>query len=323
MSVSATAFGVATIDSVGGILDCWFPTPRLGEGLPSEQRVPDSNGDEIDALSDVYAGAIGYDPIRNVRRVGITVSIEDLDGAIFGSADAFLRLHLLSHRLVAPNTINLDGLLTTLRQDVAWTSAGPCCHAELPRIMARARAAGIPLHVRSIFPVPPMLDYVWPEGVIIADGLRVLLGAYLSPGTTLTPEGACGFNAGTLGRCMVEGRISIGVVVGAETDVGGGASLMGVTSGGGRQIVSIGKRCLLGANSGVGIALGDDCVVEAGCYVTAGTLVRCPDGQVVKAWQLAGRPDLLFRRHSQSGALEAVGNNSRWNGLNAAFHHAA
>lgn len=322
MSTGAAAFGIATIDSAGSLLDCWFPEPALRDGRQSEQRILEY-AEAVHFLGGAYAGTIGYDPIRNVRRVAIAVSIGDLAQPVAGISDAFLRLHLLSHRLVLPNMINLGGLLATLRQDIAWTSAGPCCQGELPDIVARARGAGISLEVRSTSPVPPLLDYVWPDRVIIADSLRVLLGAYLSPGTTFAADGACGFNAGTLGRCMVDGRIGIGVVVGEETHVGGGASLLAMTSGDGRGIVSVGKRCLLGANSSVGIPLGDDCVVEAGCDIMPGALVRRSHGQVVKAARLSGRSNLLFRRSFGGGALEVVDNSSRWTGLNAAFHHAA
>jgi 2,3,4,5-tetrahydropyridine-2-carboxylate N-succinyltransferase len=223
---------------------------------------------------------------------------------------------------VRPNTINLAGLLEHCDHATAWTSLGPCPASDLAEVALRAQALGRAFQVKGVFPVPPMLDYVWPSGVTIADAARVLLGAHLAPGTMVTPEGFCGVNAGTLGPCMVEGRISAGVVVGAGSDIGGGASLMGVTSGGGREVVSLGERCLLGANSGVGIALGDDCIVEAGCYVTAGAPVRLADGRIIKARELSGRSRLLFRRNAQSGVLEALQNAGRWDGLNPLLHPA-
>ncbi len=262
----------------------------------------------------------GEDPIRKVHRIAVRVTIADLDSPVADLHDAYLRLHLLSHRIIQPTTINVDGLLKAMRHDVAWTSLGPCPASGLGVVLSRAAAAGRTFFVRGVFPVPPMLDYVWPSGVTIADATRVLLGAHLAPGTMVTAEGFCGVNAGTLGPCMVEGRISAGVVVGAGSHIGGGASLMGVTSGGGREVVSVGQRCLLGANSGVGIALGDDCIVEAGCYITAGAPIRIDDGRVVKARWLSGRSRLIFRRNAQTGALEAVENTGRWEGLNPLLH---
>jgi len=320
-SMGAAGVGVATLDRDGSLLDCWFPSPELRENMPAERRLC-SETEAISAIGQAAAQLVGYDPLRDVRRVVVSVSIEDLSREMSDLYDLYLRLHLLSHRLVRPNSINVANLLKIVRNGVAWTSAGPCLVSQVGSAVTRAHSLGRPLVVRGTFIIPPMTDYVWPEGVSIADSTRVLLGAYLAPGTMVTPVGCCGPNAGTLGRSMVEGRISIGVVIGEESDVGAGASLMGVTSGGGREIVALGKRCLLGANSGLGIALGDDCVVEAGCYITAGALVRCADGRVVKARELAGRSNLLFRRHSQTGVLEAIENRSRWGGLNPDLHRA-
>jgi 2,3,4,5-tetrahydropyridine-2-carboxylate N-succinyltransferase len=233
----------------------------------------------------------------------------------------YLRLHLLSNRLAPPNSINLDGLFALLN-NVAWTDLGPVAVADLDGVRLARRAAAAALTVKAVDKIPQLLDYVVPSGVRIADGTRVRLGAHLAAGTTVMHEGFCNFNAGTLGTSMVEGRISQGVVVGDGSDVGGGASIMGTLSGGGTERVSIGERCLLGANSGLGISLGDDCVVEAGLYVTAGTLVKLPDGQVVKARELSGISAMTFLRNSQTGAVElrprAEGS---WRGLNAALHH--
>lgn len=316
----ASAAGVMTVDADGDLLDSWFPRPVLvsagvgaGLSLLSREEAEAKLGRDVAAL-------VGEDRIRGVHRVAVEMTIADLDSPITNSHDAFLRLHLLSHRLAPPNSINMDGLLEVLRHDAAWTSRGPCRVRDLQDVAPRAKAADPSFQVRGVFPVPPMLDYVWPSGVTIADGARVLLGAHLASGTMVTPEGFCGVNAGTLGPCMVEGRISAGVVVGSGSDIGGGASLMGVISGGGRQVVSMGERSLLGANSGIGIALGDDCIVEAGCYVTAGAPIRLADGRIVKARELSGQSRLIFRRNAQTGALEAVENTGRWEGLNPLLH---
>jgi 2,3,4,5-tetrahydropyridine-2-carboxylate N-succinyltransferase len=231
----------------------------------------------------------------------------------------YLRLHLLSHRFVAPNTINLDGVFGVLT-NVVWTDLGPVAVDELDDVRLRVRKSGRILHVHGVDKFPRMVDYVVPSGVRIADASRVRLGAHLSEGTVVMHEGFCNFNAGTLGTSMVEGRISQGVIVGDGSDVGGGASIMGTLSGGGTEQVTIGERCLLGANSGIGISLGDDCVVEAGLYVTAGTLVRLPDGEVVKGRALSGIAGMMFIRHSQSGAVEARPRRGTWGGLNAALH---
>jgi 2,3,4,5-tetrahydropyridine-2-carboxylate N-succinyltransferase len=263
--------------------------------------------------------AIDTDEIRGVSVRIVRTVIQDLQAAPADVADAYLRLHLLSHRLVAPRTINLDGVFGVL-PNVAWTSLGPVPIAEVGPARLKARSRGIALTVLSVDKFPRMVDYVVPSGVRIADADRVRLGAHLAPGTTVMHEGFCNFNAGTLGTSMVEGRISAGVVLGDGTDLGGGASVMGTLSGGGKQVVSLGEHCLVGANAGVGISLGDGCVVEAGLYVTAGTKLTLPDGTVAKARELSGQPGWLFRRNSLTGAVEAVRRTGSWGGLNEALH---
>jgi 2,3,4,5-tetrahydropyridine-2,6-dicarboxylate N-succinyltransferase len=243
----------------------------------------------------------------------------DLDRPPADCADAYLRLHLLSHRLMRPNSMNLDGIFKLL-PNVAWTSLGPVAASETGAVRQRALSRGIHLDVRSVDKFPPMLDYVVPSGVRVADAARVRLGAHLAEGTTVMHEGFVNFNAGTLGPAMVEGRISQGVVVGSDTDIGGGASIMGTLSGGGTQVISVGQRCLLGANSGLGISLGDDCVIEAGLYLTAGTVVTLPDGQQVKARDLSGQAALLFRRNSTTGTVEAISRPGTWGSLSADLH---
>src|SRR5262249_1941429 len=261
----------------------------------------------------------GGDRHRRVRTVVLRTVI-DLDTPPVDVPDAFLRLHLLSHRMIRPHGCNLEGLFGVL-QTVVWTNHGACAVDDFEVTRLRLRAAGAArVEVNSVDKFPRMSDYVVPTGVRIADADPVRLGAHLAPGTTVMHEGFVNFNAGTLGTSMVEGRISAGVVVGDGSDVGGGASIMGTLSGGGNEVISVGRRCLLGANSGIGISLGDDCVVEAGLYVTAGTLVTLPDGEVVKARQLSGANGLLFRRNSRSGAVEALPRSGSWAGLNAALH---
>ena len=288
------------------LLDVWYPSPVLGN--------------QPDDVENLDAGTKG-DEIRGVKVVAVRTTIEDLAAAPADSADAYLRLHLLSHRLVKPRTINLDGIFGLLPL-VAWTNIGPVPTDRLASVRMRARAKGIHLTVFGVDRFPRMVDYVVPDGVRIADADRVRLGAYVASGTVVMHEGFINFNAGTLGTSMVEGRISAGVVVGDGSDIGGGASIMGTLSGGGTEVISIGRRCLVGANAGVGISLGDDCVVEAGCYITAGSKVSLPDGSVAKARDLSGKPGLLFRRNSQSGALEAVQRQGSWGGLNADLHAA-
>jgi len=290
----------------GVVLDTWFPQPRLGGGLDPQEPVPV----ELRALEtdDLDRGVI-------VRAVAVDI---DLDAAPTTVPDAYLRLHLLSHRLVAPNSINLDGLFGVLT-NVVWTSVGPCAVDDFEATRLRLRRRG-PLQVTSVDKFPRMTDYVLPSGVRIADADRVRLGAHLAPGTTVMHEGFVNFNAGTLGTSMVEGRIVQGVVVGDGSDIGGGASIMGTLSGGGTQRVSVGRRCLLGAQAGLGIALGDDCVVEAGLYVTAATKVTLPDGSVVKAVELSGRSGVLFLRNSVTGTVEARDRTGHGIALNDALH---
>ena len=294
--------GIATIAANGDILDCWFMQIELNP---------------ITTIADRSA-LLTADPLRGVTKEAIDIEI-DLDSAPTSAADAYLRLHLLSHRLVKPHGQNLDGIFGLLT-NVVWTSAGPCSLIDFELTRAKLRAAHGNLTVYSVDKFPRMVDYVVPEGVRIADGDRVRLGAYLSSGTTIMHEGFVNFNAGTLGKSMVEGRISSGVVVGDGSDVGGGASIMGTLSGGGKKVIAIGERCLLGANSGLGISLGNDCVIESGTYITAGSKITLPDGAVVKARELSGASNLIFRRNSQSGNLEVVPKVGGWNGLNSILH---
>jgi len=259
------------------------------------------------------------DPVRGVRIARQLCAIADLDQPPADSGDAYLRLHLLSHRLVRPNTVSLDGIFKVL-PNVCWTSLGPVAVSEIDAVRQRALARGIHLDVRSVDKFPPMLDFVVPSGVRVADAARVRLGAHLAEGTTVMHEGFVNFNAGTLGPAMVEGRISQGVVVAAGTDVGGGASIMGTLSGGGTQVISVGQRSLLGANSGLGISLGDDCVIEAGLYLTAGTVVLLPNGARVKARELSGLSGLLFRRNSVTGSVEAIARSGTWGSLSNDLH---
>lgn len=303
LTCAASGLGLASYYG-DDILDVWYPEPALSES-------------PIDVVG--LTNAIDLDPIREVRTQTIRTHIPDLSAPPVDTADVYLRLHLLSHRLVTPHSINLDGLFGLL-PNVAWTNLGPVPVGAVAATRLRARSKGQQLQVHGIDKFPRMTDYVTPSGVRIADADRVRLGAHLAEGTTVMHEGFCNFNAGTLGTSMVEGRISAGVVVGNGSDVGGGASIMGTLSGGGNQVISIGEGCLIGANAGIGISLGDNSVVEAGCYVTAGSKVLLPDGQVVKAATLSGATGLLFRRNSQSGALEASARTGSWGGLNAVLH---
>ena len=298
----ATATGLATY-SADVLLDVWYPQPVLGD-----------NPAHVTGLE----RGIDTDALRGVR-VEVITTTSDLSAAPTDAADAYLRLHLLSHRLMAPRTINLDGLFGLLT-NVAWTSLGPVAVENVSEVAIKARAKGIYPNVFGLDKFPRMLDYVVPSGVRIADADRVRLGAHLAAGTTVMHEGFVNFNAGTLGASMVEGRISAGVVVGNGSDIGGGASIMGTLSGGGKEVITIGENCLVGANAGVGISLGDSCVVEAGCYITGGSKITLPDNTVVKAKELSGANGLLFRRNSVSGALEAVTREGTWGGLNEALH---
>lgn len=347
----AFGVGLATIaDRDGTVLDTWFPSVNhkvnlgmaailadvVGHGAGSTsygldraqieeilgrcEAVIRDGGDHpnLDVLGELLAGVPAGD-LPTSRRAVVTF-IGDLADCPVDTQDAYLRLHLLSHRAVAPNSLNLDGIFGLL-PNVAWTSAGPCDVASLPRVQRAAAIAGRPLGVNGVDKFPRMCDYVVPSGVRIADGSRVRLGAHLAEGTTVMHEGFVNFNAGTLGPCMVEGRISAGVVVGANSDLGGGSSIMGTLSGGGKERITVGQNCLIGANGGVGISLGDGCVVEAGLYVTAGTLVTTPEGEVVKASALSGASGLLFRRNSRTGSVEVLSREGAWSeGLNEALH---
>jgi 2,3,4,5-tetrahydropyridine-2-carboxylate N-succinyltransferase len=302
----AWGHGLATVTPSGDVLDTWFPDPRLGP-VPPGEVVPVG-----------LAAAERVDEVRGVRVVAVTATV-DLDAAPADVPDVYLRLHLLSHRLVAPHGVDLSGVFGILA-NVAWTTLGPCPPADVEAVRLRHRTAGGHLTVTGVDKFPRMVDYVVPSGVRIADADRVRLGAHLAAGTTVMHEGFVNYNAGTLGASMVEGRISAGVVVGDGSDIGGGASIMGTLSGGGKEVISVGRRCLLGANAGIGISLGDDCVVAAGCYVTAGTQVTLPDGEVVKAASLSGRDGLLYLTNSVTGAVEARARTASWGELNAALH---
>jgi 2,3,4,5-tetrahydropyridine-2-carboxylate N-succinyltransferase len=303
MTTIASGHGIATISN-GTTLDVWFPSPSLS-------AISGSAPAELTALT-------GVDAARAISREVISIEI-DITKAPSNAADAYLRLHLLSHRLVKPHGVALDGIFGLL-SNVVWTSAGPCPVEGFEITRARLKAAYGHVSVYGIDKFPRMVDYVVPSGVRIADADRVRLGAHLASGTTVMHEGFVNFNAGTLGTSMVEGRISAGVVVGDGTDVGGGASIMGTLSGGGKEVISIGEKCLLGANSGLGISLGDNCVIEAGTYITAAAKVRLPDGEIVKAGTLSGASNLLFRRNSLDGCLEVVLRTGTWGGLNSILH---
>ena len=300
---AAYGYGISTIAKDGSTLDTYFH--QLGLGAAEASR------DDLASLE-------GADNEREITRKLVKTEIE-LDKPPTSVADAYLRLHLLSHRLVKPHGLSLEGIFSILN-NVIWTSHGPCAIAGFDQVRLKLRAKYGYLAIYGVDKFPRMLDYVLPEGVRIADADRVRLGAYLSPGTTVMHEGFVNFNAGTLGASMVEGRISAGVVVGDGSDIGGGASIMGTLSGGGKEVISIGKRTLLGANSGLGISLGDDCVLEAGVYLTAGSKVLLPDGKIVKARELSGANSLLIRRNSQSGAIEALNKSGSWGGLNSVLH---
>ncbi|MFE2287207.1 2,3,4,5-tetrahydropyridine-2,6-dicarboxylate N-succinyltransferase [Streptomyces sp. NPDC059443] len=318
-TTGAVAAGLATITADGTVLDTWFPAPQLvaEPGPAGTERLTAEQAVEL--LGATAPKAIRQDAVRGVEVVAVRTVIASLEDKPLDAHDAYLRLHLLSHRLVKPHGQNLDGVFGLLA-NVAWTSLGPVAVDQVETVRLNARAEGLHLQVTSIDKFPRMTDYVAPKGVRIADADRVRLGAHLAEGTTVMHEGFVNFNAGTLGTSMVEGRISAGVVVGDGSDIGGGASTMGTLSGGGKQIISIGERTLIGAEAGVGIALGDECVVEAGLYVTAGTRVTLPDGQIVKALELSGANNILFRRNSVTGAVEARPYKAAWGGLNEVLH---
>jgi 2,3,4,5-tetrahydropyridine-2-carboxylate N-succinyltransferase len=349
---AAFGIGIATHSLADdAVLDTWFPVVNLGENLGAAAVVADVVGHDggpgtydltpevlaevlhrcapmvddggdhpnLRVLSDLAWGTPAEPPLP-VRRRPVITFVGDLGEAPVDAHDVYLRLHLLSYRKVAPHGVNLDGQFGLLA-NVVWTTLGPCDVASFEAARSRLRSAGTPVAVTSVDKFPRMLDYVVPSGVRVADGERVRLGAHLAEGTTVMHEGFVNFNAGTLGNAMVEGRISAGVVVGADTDVGGGASIMGTLSGGGKEVISVGEQCLIGANAGIGISLGDRCIVEAGLYVTSGTIVTLPDGTRAKARDLSGTSDLLFRRNSTTGTVEVLPRSGTWSeGLNAALH---
>lgn len=303
MTTIASGHALATM-SQGKLLDAWFPSPVLA-------RLESKSPSELTEL-------VVTDLARGITRELVSIEI-DIAIAPTSALDAYLRLHLLSHRLIKPHEAVLDGLFGLLN-NVVWTSVGPCAVEGFELTRARLTAVHGPITIFSVDKFPRMVDYVIPSGVRIADADRVRLGAYLSPGTTVMHEGFVNFNAGTLGASMVEGRISAGVVIGNGSDVGGGASIMGTLSGGGKEVISIGENSLLGANSGCGISLGNNCIIEAGTYITAASKLRLPDGEIVKAATLSGANNLLFRRNSLDGALEVVSRSGSWGGLNSILH---
>jgi 2,3,4,5-tetrahydropyridine-2-carboxylate N-succinyltransferase len=310
-ATTAWGYGIATIaTATNTVLDTWFPSPQLGS--PPENFDTHLIPSELGHLE-------GDDPIRGVRLMGVT-TVSELQSPPTSTSDAYLRLHLLSHCLVAPNSLNLQGIFGTLPL-VAFTNRGPIEPEFYDAHRMAMQKEGIV--IQSLDRFPPLLNYVTPPRVRIADASRVRLGAHLAPGTTVMHEGFVNFNAGTLGASMVEGRISQGVIIGDGTDIGGGASIMGTLSGGGTEVISLGQRCLLGANAGIGISLGDDCVVEAGLYVTAGTKVTViAEGTETqtKAAALSGKPGLLFRRNSVTGAVEVLPRDGHGISLNEALH---
>ncbi|MEY4068637.1 MAG: hypothetical protein RLZZ332_973 [Actinomycetota bacterium] len=303
-STRAWGVGTATVSSSGVVLDVHYRRLGWGDACPAAERAN-----------------LAPHAVDQRRGVEITPMVTEIDTRVAPSdtADVYLRLHLLSHRLAKPRSLNLDGVFGLL-PNVAWTSIGPVALDVLDEVREALRRKGEHLTVHGVDKFPRMTDYVVPSGVRIADASRVRLGAHLAEGTTVMHEGFCNFNAGTLGASMVEGRISAGVIVGNGSDIGGGASIQGTLSGGGKEMITVGERCLLGANSGLGISLGDDSIIEAGLYVTAGTLVRLPDGSTVKAREMSGVSNMLFRRNSTTGAVEAVVRTGSWGGLNAALH---
>ncbi|OFN76104.1 2,3,4,5-tetrahydropyridine-2,6-dicarboxylate N-succinyltransferase [Corynebacterium sp. HMSC056F09] len=319
---SASARGLATITHDGTVLDVWFPA------VHTDISVEASGTERLEEVPQQFADLVGPDEERGVARIAVETSIKDLDEAPADTYDAYLRLHLLSHRAVKPHGLNVDGIFGKLA-NVVWTNYGPCAVADFQMVRGRLASRG-PVVVYSVDKFPRMVDYVVPSGVRIGDADRVRLGAHLAEGTTVMHEGFVNFNAGTLGASMVEGRISAGVVVGDGSDIGGGASIMGTLSGGGKEVISIGERCLLGANSGVGISLGDDAVVEAGLYVTAGTKIAVfgkiaealglSEGDTIKGSKLSGVSGVLLRRNSVTGAVEAVDWKSEAVALNEDLH---
>jgi 2,3,4,5-tetrahydropyridine-2,6-dicarboxylate N-succinyltransferase len=315
-TTGAVGVGLATVTADGTVLDTWYPHPKLtGAGTSGTERL--SAAETAELLGDAAATLLGPDTDRGVEVVAVRVTIGSLAEAPADAHDVYLRLHLLSHRLVQPRGQSLDGIFGLLA-NVVWTNHGPCPVEAFEQTRLRLRSRGA-VTVYGVDKFPRMVDYVLPTGVRIADADRARLGAHLASGTTVMHEGFVNYNAGTLGASMVEGRISAGVVVGDGSDVGGGASIMGTLSGGGTEVISIGERCLIGANGGVGISLGDDSVVEAGLYVTAGTKVVV-DGKTVKAREISGISGAVFRRNSATGAVEVVARTGVGIELNAALH---
>jgi 2,3,4,5-tetrahydropyridine-2,6-dicarboxylate N-succinyltransferase len=313
----AQGAGLATVAG-STVLDTWFPAPELIPVADGGGTTRLSVAEAAEAIGPEVLSLLGPDADRGVEVVAVRTTIGRLAAAPADAHDVYLRLHLLSSRLVRPRGCNLDGIFGLLA-NVVWTNHGPCPVPEFDAARLRLRRRG-PVTVFGVDKFPRMVDYVLPAGVRISDADRVRLGAHLAEGTTVMHEGFINYNSGTLGSSMVEGRISAGVLVGDGSDVGGGASIMGTLSGGGKETISVGERCLIGANAGIGISLGDDCVVEAGLYVTAGTRVALPDGQVVKARELSGRPGLLYLRDSQSGAVQVRERSGHGIALNAALH---
>jgi len=305
--------GLATVSGDETVLDVWFPAGSLGLGAAT------ADGMAVLVSDAGLSSMVGPRVLSGVYTELVEVYPESLADPPKDPADAYLRLHLLSHRMIRPHEVNLEGIFGLLAT-VAWTSAGPCPVDRITELRMLERAATRHLAVYGVDKFPRMTDYVLPEGVRIADADRVRLGAHLATGTTVMHEGFVNFNAGTLGASMVEGRISAGVVVGDGSDIGGGASIIGTLSGGGTAVISVGERCLIGANAGIGISLGDDCVVEAGCYITAGSKVTLPDGKVVRARELSGASNLLLWRNSVSGTLEARPRTGTGITLNPALH---
>ena len=349
---AAYGIGVATIaEADGAVLDTWYGSINLGENVRGAAVLADVVGHDDGAATHELTAAhldellARFAPVADdggdhpnlrmlqaldagdrgpaelpVRRRPVVTFIGSLDDAPVDAHDVYLRLHLLSSRRVRPHGLSLEGQFGLLA-NVVWTNLGPCDVASFDSARAKLRSAGVTVTVYGVDKFPRMVDYVMPTGVRIADADRVRLGAHLAEGTTVMHEGFVNFNAGTLGASMVEGRISAGVVVGPDSDIGGGASIMGTLSGGGKEVISVGEGCLLGANAGIGISLGDRCIVEAGLYVTAGTVVTLPDGTTAKAVELSGTSDLLFRRHSVTGAVQVVPREGTWSeGLNEALH---
>lgn len=319
---SAFARGLATLTHDGTVLDVWFPS------VYTDREVTESGTTRLDEAPQQFAELVGPDEERGVARVAVETAIKDLDEAPADTYDAYLRLHLLSHRAVRPHGLNMDGIFRHLA-NVVWTNYGPCAVADFQMVRGRLASRG-PVTVYSVDKFPRMVDYVVPSGVRIGDADRVRLGAHLAEGTTVMHEGFVNFNAGTLGASMVEGRVSAGVVVGDGSDIGGGASIMGTLSGGGKEVISVGERCLLGANAGLGISLGDDCTLEAGLYVTSGSKVTVygavaeaagvEDGAQIKAAELSGASGMLLRRNSVTGAIEAIESKTGAVSLNEDLH---